>query len=837
MVRLIQDVRFAVRSFAKAPAFTAVAIMVLALGIGANSATFTIVNALLFKPVAGHGEGMVGLFRYDRTKPDSYRSFAYPNYVDIREQNDVFAGLAAHTFSMAGLTTGDATRRIFVELVTANYFDTLQVRLAAGRGFSDAEERPSANIPVVVVPYERWRAKGFDPAFIGSTIRINSIDFTVIGVAPPRFAGMMALVGPELWLPLGMFDTVVNDIFKNTGNGLKDRTAGTVIAFGRLKPGVSNDAANARLDALAMRLASAIPAENKDMALRVNPLPRVSTSDEPQSDTGVSIAGAAMMGLAGTVLLIACLNLANMLLARGTARRKEIAVRLALGGSRRRIVRQLVTESLVLAGAGAALGLLFAFWATAVLGAALTAALPMSVVFEGKPDVNVLLATSAFVVLATLISGVGPALTLSRLDLVSDLKGHAAEAATRRRWISARNVLVVAQLALSLALLSAGGLFARSAFKAADANPGFSYEGGIFATIDVSVAQYGEAQGRNAFLAASERLRSLPGVSAVAVASTVPFGDFYEGRPIERPGHPPDQALRSAAFRIIGADYFKALGLPLLRGREFNQMEERSSTAPRVAIIDEETARVLFPGQEPVGEVIRFIRRESDGYSKDGESLEVIGVARSMREELFDHERVPHVYVPFGRNYRAAMNLHVRAASADPGNMTQLLDTIRRELRSVDSALPVLELTTLQRFHDKSLQLWGVRMGGRMLTIFGVLALLLAVAGVYGVKAYLVSRRTREIGIRVALGADRGRVIGMIMRDAAWLTATGLALGLPIALLLGRAMSGLLFGVSAYDPLVFVTAPLTLGVAAMIASYIPARRATRVSPLVALRTD
>ena len=837
MFRLIQDVRFAVRGFAKAPGFTAVAVMVLALGIGANSATFTIVNALLFQPVAAQGEGMVGLFRYDRTKPDSYRSFPYPNYVDIREQNDVFDALAAHTFSMAGLTSGETTRRIFVEVVTANYFDTLGVSLAAGRGFTPAEERPSANIPVVVVPYERWRAKGFDPAFIGSTIKINSIDFTVVGVAPKRFSGMMALVGPEMWLPLGIFDTVVNDIFKNTGNGLQDRTAGTMIVFGRMKPGVSIDAANARLDGLAKRLAAAIPAENRDMALSVNRLPRVSTSTEPQTEAGLGIAGGAMMGLAGTVLLIACLNLANMLLSRGTARRKEIAVRLALGGSRRRIVRQLITESLVLAGAGAALGLLFAYWSTGLLAAALTAALPMSLVLESTPSLNVLLATTAFVVFATLISGVGPALTLSRLDLSSDLKGHASEAVTRRRRISARNVLVVAQLALSLALLAAGGLFARSAFKAADANPGFSYERGLFASIDASVAQYDEAKGRAAFLAVFERVRSLPGISAAAVASTVPFGDFHEGRAIERPGHPADQRLNSATFRIIGADYFKALDMPMLRGREFNPTEEASAAAPRVAIIDEEAARILFPGQEPVGEMIRFVPRADDGYSKDREPLLVIGVARSIREELFDRERVPHVYVPFGRNYRAAMNFHMRAASADPGAMALALDTIRREIRSVDSTLPLLELTTLQRFHDKSLQLWGVRMGARMLTIFGVLALLLAVAGVYGVKSYLVSRRTREIGIRIALGADRRRVLGMVMRDAAWLTGAGLLIGLPIALLLGRAMGGLLFGIAAYDPIVFISAPIALGIASMVASYVPARRATRVNPLTALRAE
>jgi predicted permease len=837
VTRLLQDVRFALRSFAKAPGFTAVALAVLALGIGANSATFTIVNALLFKPVASQEDGMVGLFRSDRTKPDSFRAFAYPNYVDVREQNDVFDALAAHTFTMAGMSAGSGTRRIFVELVSANYFETLKVALAAGRGFSAAEERPAANLPVAIVPYERWHASGFDPGFVGSTIKINSVDFTIVGVAPRGFGGTMALAGPELWLPLGMFDTMANDIFKRSDRGLEDRNAGTVIVFGRLKPRVTIAAASARLDALAARLAAAIPAENKGMVLTVNPLPRMTTSTSPQDDNGLSIAGAAMMGLASTVLLIACLNLANMLLARGTMRRKEIALRLALGGARRRIVRQLVTESLVLAVAGAGLGLLCAYWATGLLGSALSAALPMSLVFDARPDVNVVAATTAFVLLATMLSGVGPALNLSRVDLLTDLKGHASDGPAAGRRISARNVLVVAQLALSLTLLSAGGLFARSALKAADATPGFSYERGLFATIDVAVAQYDEAKGRRTYRAVMERVRSLPGVESAAVASTVPFGDFHEGRGVERPGHAPDKGLQSATYRIVGAGYFKALGMPLLRGREFTPSEEESATAPAVAIIDDEAARILFPGQEPVGETIRFTAREGESYAGDQEPLLVIGIARSIREELFDRERVPHVYVPFGRNYRAAMNLHVRSASADPGASALVLETIGRELRALDSMLPVMELTTLQRFHDKSLQLWGVRMGGRLLTIFGALALLLAVAGVYGVKSYLVSRRTREIGIRIALGAGRGRVLGMVMRDAAWLTATGLAIGLPIALLLGRAMGGLLFGIKGYDPLVFVTAPLVLGSCALLASYVPARRATRVSPLLALRSE
>ena len=835
-MRVIQDLRYAVRTFAKAPGFTIVAIIVLALGIGANSATFTIVNALLLRPVAGQGEGIVGVFRSEKSKPDSFRAFAYPNYVDVRSQSDVFAGLAAHTFSMAGMPAGDTTRRIFVELISANYFDTLQVPLAAGRPFRAEEERPGAALPVVIVGYDKWRAARFDPGFIGSTMRINAIDFTVVGVVPQGFGGTMALVAPEAWLPLGMFDVVVNDFFKNTGKGLADPEAGTIIVFGRLKPGVGIDAANARLTTLSQQMAMAAAA-NKDQALTVSPLPRMSTSTSPSTDAGLGIASAALMGLAGTVLLIACLNLANMLLARGTMRKKEMAIRLALGGARGRIVRQLLTESMLLAAVGAAAGLLLAYWSTSFIVASLARVLPLSVVFETRPDVNVMLATSAFVAVATLIAGVGPALRFSRPDLVTDLKEQAADAGARPGRFSARNVMVVAQLALSLGLLSGGGLFARSAMKAADSDPGFSYDRAILALLDPSIAQIKEPQGRELYRAILQRVRSTPGVEAAALASNVPFGDFHEGRQVERPGVRQDTTGSEPAYRIIGADYFKSLGLQMRRGREFSETEEASPGTPRVAIIDDVLARRLFPNQEPIGEWIRFTPRDGSPYGAENEPMQIVGIAPAMKEEMIDQDQDSHVYVPFGPNYRAAMNMHVRTTSGDAAAMSGMLETLRRELRAVDTRLPVLELTTFQQFHDRSLELWGIRAGGRMLMAFGLLALGLATAGVYGVKSYLVSRRTREIGIRMALGARPADVLGMVMRESAGLTLAGLAVGLPLALLIGRLLGAILYDVSGADPLVFVTAPLLLATASMAASYIPARRATRVNPLSALRAE
>jgi predicted permease len=649
----------------------------------------------------------------------------------------------------------------------------------------------------------------------------------------------MALIQPEMWLPLGMFDIVVNDIFKNNGGGLADRKNLSLVLAGRLKPGLSAAAVAPRLDALSRRLEAAYPADNKDQLLTVNPLPRLGTSTSPSSDAGPAGGAALLMALSGVVLLIACLNIANMLLARGAARRKEIAIRLAVGGSRGRIVRQLLTEGLLLALAGAAGGLVLASWATGALARSLAAVLPLGIAFEPKPDIVVVAATTAFAVIATVISGLGPALKLSKTDLVADLKALTADGSpVLGRRFSARNVMVVGQIALSLMLLSAGGLFARGALKAASANPGFSYDQQLLVATDPTLVQYNETRGRASYRDVLARVRVLPGVAAVGMAASVPFGDFHEGHSVERVGGaaPPDPAARTnATYRVIGADYFRALNLRMVRGREFTESEELSPTAPRVAIVDERLARKLFGADDPLGQMIRYSARPGEQTKNDGQPMEIIGVAAPIRDNLFDRDAGPALYEPWGRNYRGNMFLHVRAAQ--PGTEADLLGAIRREMRAYDAKLPVLQATTMHAFHDRSLELWAVRAGGRLFLVFGLLALLLAVVGLYGVKSYIVSQRTREIGIRMALGARPGDVLTMMLREGAALAAVGVALGLPLAAGLGVALSSMLYDVKPLDPVVFVTAPAVLAMAALFATWLPARRATRVTPLTALRAD
>jgi hypothetical protein len=790
----LQDLRFGCRTLFKTPGFTIVAVAVLTLGIGANSAMFSLVNAMLLRPLAGKADDMVGLYSHDRTRPgETYRGFAYANYADIRDANDVFDGLMAHTFSMVGVTSGDTTRQTFVEVVSSNYFDVLAVPLTAGRAFTREEERPSARTPVAIVRHDR-------ADLLGKTVKVNAIDFTVVGVAPRDFTGTMALISPEMWLPLGMFDVVVKDIFKNSGHGLADRRTLSLVLAGRLKPGLSEAVVAARLDALSRQLEQAYPAENKNQLLTTAPLPRLSTSTSPSTDNGPMVAGAFLMGFSGIVLLIACLNIANMLLARG---------------------------------------LLLASWATGALARSLAAVLPLGIVFEGRPDAIVLSATIVFAVIATVMAGLGPALKLSKTDLVADLKALASDGSPLLgKRFSARNVMVVGQIALSLMMLAAGGLFARGAVKASAANPGFSYERQLLVSTDPALVQYDEARGRTSYRDVLARVRALPGVAAVGMATTVPFGEFHEGDAVERLGGParPDLSAHvNATYRAIGSDYFRALNLPMVRGREFTVEEELSPTAPRVAIVDERLARRLFGADDPIGQMIRYAARPGETTKHNGEGLQIVGIAAPIRDDLFDREAEPAIYEPWGRNYRSNMLLHVRAERT--GAEADLLAAIRRVMREYDPNLPVLQATTMTAFHDRSLALWAVRSGGRLFVIFGVLALLLAVVGLYGVKSYIVSQRTREIGIRMALGARPADVLRMLLREGAGLAAAGIALGLPLAAALGFTLSSLLYDVKPLDPVVFTVAPLLLALAALVATWLPARRATRVTPLTALRAD
>jgi predicted permease len=858
----IQHIRFAVRTLLKAPGFSAVAILVLALGIGANTAVFSLVNAMLLRPLPSDRAPtpVVGLYSRDRTKPDTYRDFSYPDFVDIRSRNPVFTDVTAATVAMIGYTEGERTRSEVALLVPANYFTTFGASVVAGRAFTAEEEKPGAGIQVAIVNYEYWKARGQQSSMVGSTVQINSRPFTVVGVAPEGFTLARSIIAPEFWLPTGVYEVVANGAFRQGEHTmLADRQNYNLMVFGRLRPGLTVAATEPLLRSFSDQLEKAYPAENKNQVLIASKLSRFSVSTEPQQDRQMGQLAVLLMAMTGIVLLIACLNLANMLMARATARRKEIAIRLALGSGRGPIIRQLLTEGMVLSLAGGAFGLLVAWSGARALIASIKPAIGQMLVLTVRPDLDarVLLVTLAFSVVSTLVFGLGPAWKLSRTDVVPELKEQGGETGRRRRWrFSLRNALVVGQLALSLALLTAAGLFVRGAAKASTAEPGFSLDRRVMANVDPSMAGYDDARGRDLYRQILERVRSLPGVESASVASVVPFGDMTEGRSVEKvgaeeardapagtgevessinvgsgPGDVRDRGNSiSTVYYVIGADYFRTLGIPILRGRAFTSAEEQSASGIQKAIIDQTLAERLFPKGEPLGQYIRFVNDRSRS-----QPIEIVGVAAPIRHNLLGTEQRPQVYVPFGQQYRSNMFLELKVGRT--GSEQAVLGALPRELRAIDERLPVLSLSTLRGHRDASIGLWVVRTGAHLFTAFGLAAVFLALVGVYGVKAYLVSRRTREIGIRMSLGATPGDVVWLVVREGLATTAVGIGLGLLLAALVGMAVRSMLYQVSALDPLTFLAAPILLAAATLIACYFPARRAMKVAPARALRAE
>lgn len=620
---------------------------------------------------------------------------------------------------------------------------------------------------MAIVSHVWWRNHGSDPGVLGSRLVINGQTFTIVGVAPRWFTGTSAVLSPDVWVPLGDHELVVNDFMSSANGRLSDRNNHCLLLVGRLKPGLTQAAAEARLAPLARQLEEAYPAENRDQTLVLSSLPRMAISTSPQGDGDLKTMAVMLLPMSGVVLLIACLNLANMLLARGAARSREIAVRVALGGGKGRIIRQLLTEAMLVSLAGAAAGLVVAWWATKVLATSLGAKLPfMTIVFDAAPDGRVLGATLGFSVLATLLSALGPAWRMARIEVFADLKEQTGlrRGTSRGSGLFApRNLLVTGQMALSLVLLTIAGLFVRGACQAAQADPGFRLEQGLLVEMDASLAGYDEAKGRVLYPSVVDRVRALPGVEAVSLASMVPFGIFSDGRDVQEAGAKTgdgDSAGRTqshwANYVIIGNDYFRSLGLPLLRGREFDPIElEGRST--KVAIIDETLAKALWATGDPLGRQIQFAEHDP---KKEPVVMQVVGVVPGIRHEMSDTTPVAHVYVPFGQNYQAMMNLHVRLASRDVAAASAMLKTVRETIRGVDDHLPVLSVNTLRDFHSEGLMMWFTRAAARLFSVFAGVALFLAVVGVYGVKAFVVARRTREIGIRVALAQQHARCCG-----------------------------------------------------------------------------
>jgi predicted permease len=863
---MVQDLRFAVRQLFKAPGFTIAAVTVLALGIGVNTAVFSLVNTLFFAtPAYVKPHEMVQLFSQDKKDPKKFRGFSYPTFLDIREQNTVFSDAMSFNLALIGLGQKGDTRRAFAAIVTSNYFSVLGVPLARGRAFLPEEETPGRNAPVAIVSYRYWQTHDLDPGVLGSQLLINGRPFTIVGITPKGFTGTMHVFSPEVWLSMSVYDQVANDFESENKTTIDDRKGTQLRIMGRLKPGMNAPAAKPGLEGLAANLEKTYPVEQKDQTFTTAPVSRNSVSNDPSTGSGIKSIAPLLLGMALVVLLVACLNLANMLLARGTARRKEIAIRLALGGNRWRIVRQLLTEGFVLALLGGAGGLVLGLWSSDLLVGSMRKLMPLDIVWMSGPSPAILAATFGFCLLGTLMFALGPALKISRSALVTDLKEHPGEDVVRRRWkFLPRNPLVVVQIAFSLALLTAAALFIRGAGKAASVDTGLKPGASYLLEIDASLAGYEPKRAQELYRNLNERLAALPGVEGASISSTVPFGMIELDRKVQRAGTRPgsdakpataaDGLAFKAAWNSVGANYFSTVGLPVVRGRAFTEAEA-TQPGPKVAIIDEALAKKLWPDGDALGQRIQYAGENAPVAQRGGgahiggsadlsdkekqeETIEIVGIVPTTRHELFEKEEPGGaIYLPFARGFQSNVSYFVRFRSLASGNEAITADLLRRTVREVDPSIPIISLRTFAQYLDSNLDLWIVRAGAALFSIFGGLALGLAVVGLYGVKAYSVARRTREIGIRMALGAKPTAVLRLIMCEGLIMLLSGIALGLLLATATGKILSGILYEVGAFDPIAFTAAPTLLAIAALIATWLPARRAAALNPVEALRYE
>jgi putative ABC transport system permease protein len=847
---MIQDFRFAFRQLIKSPGFTIVAVVTLALAIGVNSAIFALINGVVLRPmVPVRPQEVVNVFTARQSANHDYRQFSYTEFRELRENGkEVFADLAALEFAVAGIGADHEMHRSFAFLTSENFFSMMGVQPYRGR-FYDAEEcRPNANLPVVVASYGFWKRMGGRADFLGSTLQINGLPYTVIGITPDGFSGVSALIAPDIWVPLGMYSRLGStfsdsDLVKD----LSQPKNYTLSLTGRLSSGLTIETAKSRLPILSQRF-NALQPPDADFAreLQIQTPSRFSLSISPEDDGPIALIATLLLCMTGAVLLIASLNLANMLLARGTTRAKEIALRIALGASRWRIVRQLLSEGLFLAVVGGAVGFVLSVWCNNLLLQSLgrmLGSLSFSFVADLSPSPPVLLVTFFFCLLATLLFSLVPAIKATKADLVNDLKqqvGEPARVGRLSRFFAPRHISVMAQIALSLMLLFAAGLFFRGALKASGLDPGFVAGGDLVTEMDFSLVKKEPAVAKRLLFNVVEQAKKLPGVQAAALGTMLPYGNFTNTNRIMSAGETmptdpkaPDPGA-TGLFTAITPGYFDAIGVRLLRGRDFTQAEAENKEAPRVAIIDEEMAKKLFPSTDAVGQHIRYIQAPRDGSPND---LEVVGVVSTHRHNVQNKSVLRRLFVPLAQGYRGNVYLHIRIASKDRRAAATMIPAVRQMLRAVDPSLPILGIAPFTDLMEKSVGLWFVRLGAVLFGVFGGIALLLAVVGVYGVKAYAVACRTREIGIRMALGAGRGDVFGLIMRQGAMQTGLAVLFGLFLALAVGRVLSQILYEVSPTDPFALIASGLMLAAASLLACFFPAHRATKVTPMTALRTE
>ena len=809
---ILQDIRYGLRMIVKAPAFTALAMLALALGVCANTTIFSLVNGLLLRPLSGvkDPQTLAAIYTSDFSS-GMYGASSYPDFIDYRNQADAFDGLAAYTSTTLNTTSDTEPAPVRGVVVTGNYFQLLGVDAQLGRTLQPSDEQ-AANSQVIVISEGLWQRRySSSSSVVGQTLSLDNKPYTIVGVLESSFRGLRLSTGPDFWLPMSTASEYV----------ASGRNSRGIEIVGRLKPGVTVNDGQAQVTTIAARLAQAYPESNLGTLERPNeprPVTVVQESRVGPGGDGVRRVSFLLFAVVGLVLLIACANVANLLLARASVRRKEIAVRLAVGASRGRLVRQLLTESLLLALLGGAAGLLITQWTTRLLPSFFPADVASGL--DVSMDWRVLVFTLGVSVLTGVLFGLTPALQATRVNLPS-LKADGHTDISRRRRIGLRDALVISQLALSLVLLISAALFVRSLQTAVNFDPGFASQNLLMASMETRTANLNEAQSEAFYQQTLERINSVPGVQAASLSAIVPLTGGGYRRNIYLEGYQPkpneDTELNT---NVIGLNFFNTMGIPIVAGRDFNAQDREGS--PLVVIVNEELARRYYAGNA-VGKRLQI--------GSHTPYIEIIGVVRTAKYRDLREQPLPFIYIPMGQEPQTGMTLMVRAA----GDPSLLAGAVRNEARAVNKNVPVFAVETMSE--RIATQIAADRMIAVLLSIFGGGALLLAAIGIYGVVSYSVAQRTHEIGIRIALGAEPRDILKLIVGQGMVLVFVGAGIGLLLAFALTWALQSLLFGVSATDPFTFSVVLLVLIGVALLACYLPARRATKVDPLVALRYE
>ena len=811
MNTLLQDFRYGLRVLLKAPGFSAIAILTLALGIGANSTIFSWINSTVLNPIPGVANTAV-LAELTAGKEGDPSPISYPDYVDLRDHNRSLANLMAFSLWQMDLTGNAKPQRVWGEFASANYFDTLGVRPFRGRTFLPAEGTKPGGAPVVVLSYELWQTHfGGDRSIIDKTIQINKRPYSVIGVAPPLFQGTQTGVRADLWLPVVMAQQFARD-----QDLLRDRKADWLMSIARMKPGLTREQAQADLSNLYAQIAKEYPDAHRGTSVAtLYPLWRAPWGANYYLRTILFL----LMAISGVVLLLACANVANLLLVRSVSRRREMAIRLSIGATRWRLVRQLLAESLILATCGGGIAMLLTLWTSGMFGDFIPPS-TIPVYMNYHADSAVLFATMAISLLTGVFFGILPALRSSSLQPVTVLKEESGSASGGRRKARLSSVLVVAQIAMSLLLLICAGLFIRSFRLEQNFNPGFNPQGVLLESYDLRAVGYSKNSGMEFHRQLLAKLDAIPGVKSAALAGWIPMSMTVSEVTVDAEGYVP-QLHESMKMDVtdVSPQYLRTMQISLIAGREFTAGDTEKSQL--VAMVNKEFVRRYWPSQDAIGKRVR----------QDGKWYTVVGVTSNFDNDHLGQKPKPFVYFPLFQDYTPLVAIHLRVS----GNPLAYVSAAENAVHSLDADLPLSDVATLQsriELNTTTQRIGGIFVGG-----FGILALILAAVGVYGVLAYTTRQRTHELGIRMALGAEPRGIFAMVLRQGAMLAFVGVVIGLAASFVLTRALTNELFGVSPTDPLTYAGVAILLLAVALLACYIPARRAMRTDPMVALRHE